>query len=243
MLNFSFFRDFADEFPHIEVVGTDLSPIQPSWVPPNVRFEIDDLTQPWTWKEGSFDFVHMRNLCGSVSDWPVIFREAYRVLSPGSWVESRELEAVLYSDDGTVEPGSALDTWGRLFTEAGKRIGKSFTVLVDDVQQIGIRAAGFVDVHAVDYKVPLGGWPANPKLKEIGQFAQLTAENDMEGGFLIAILTTMSPGHEFVIYADTDLRVLAAPLERRSGLAEGGLPDVSYGYPQGNTRQEHPFLL
>ncbi|KFY49355.1 hypothetical protein V496_10057 [Pseudogymnoascus sp. VKM F-4515 (FW-2607)] len=34
--------DFADEFPSAEVIGTDLSPIQPLFVAPNCRFEIDD---------------------------------------------------------------------------------------------------------------------------------------------------------------------------------------------------------
>ena len=29
--------DFADEFPNIEVVGTDISPIQPGWIPPNLK--------------------------------------------------------------------------------------------------------------------------------------------------------------------------------------------------------------
>lgn len=37
--------DFADEFPDTEVIGTNVSPIQPSWVPPNVKFEIDDCNQ------------------------------------------------------------------------------------------------------------------------------------------------------------------------------------------------------
>ena len=41
--------DFADEFPDTEVTGTDVSPIQPVWLPPNVRFEIDDATEePWS---------------------------------------------------------------------------------------------------------------------------------------------------------------------------------------------------
>lgn len=34
--------DFADEFPNAEVMGTDVFPIQPSWIPPNVKFEIED---------------------------------------------------------------------------------------------------------------------------------------------------------------------------------------------------------
>lgn len=28
--------DMGDEFPAAEVIGVDLSPIQPTWVPPNV---------------------------------------------------------------------------------------------------------------------------------------------------------------------------------------------------------------
>ena len=29
--------DFADEFPEAEVTGTDISPIQPTWIPPNLK--------------------------------------------------------------------------------------------------------------------------------------------------------------------------------------------------------------
>lgn len=29
--------DFASEFPDAKVIGTDLSPIQPTWVPPNLK--------------------------------------------------------------------------------------------------------------------------------------------------------------------------------------------------------------
>ena len=39
--------DFADQFPSAEVVGTDLSPIQPMWVQPNCRFYVDDVESEW----------------------------------------------------------------------------------------------------------------------------------------------------------------------------------------------------
>ena len=29
--------DFADDHPHVEVIGTDISPIQPGWIPPNLK--------------------------------------------------------------------------------------------------------------------------------------------------------------------------------------------------------------
>lgn len=34
--------EMGDEFPESQITGTDLSPIQPSHVPPNVRFFIED---------------------------------------------------------------------------------------------------------------------------------------------------------------------------------------------------------
>ncbi|RDW56650.1 hypothetical protein BP5796_13115 [Coleophoma crateriformis] len=37
--------DFADEHPETEVIGVDLSPIQPNFIPPNLIFEIDDLEE------------------------------------------------------------------------------------------------------------------------------------------------------------------------------------------------------
>ncbi|UQC81420.1 methyltransferase domain-containing protein [Colletotrichum lupini] len=38
--------EMGDFFPNAEVTGIDLSPIQPSWVPPNVKFEVDDVESP-----------------------------------------------------------------------------------------------------------------------------------------------------------------------------------------------------
>lgn len=57
-------RDFGETYPGTEVIGTDLSPIQPKWVPPNVQFQIDDCLQDWTWPADHFDLVHIRMLYG-----------------------------------------------------------------------------------------------------------------------------------------------------------------------------------
>ena len=29
--------DFADDHPNVQVIGTDISPIQPGWIPPNLK--------------------------------------------------------------------------------------------------------------------------------------------------------------------------------------------------------------
>lgn len=34
--------EMGDKYPEAEIIGSDLSPIQPGFVPPNVRFFIED---------------------------------------------------------------------------------------------------------------------------------------------------------------------------------------------------------
>lgn len=72
------YRDFADAFPSAEVIGTDLSDMMPSYVPPNCRFEIDDAELEWTFAPDSFDFIHLRYLMGGIGDWPRLYRQAYQ---------------------------------------------------------------------------------------------------------------------------------------------------------------------
>jgi len=40
--------DMADTYPAALITGIDLSPTQPSWVPSNVRFQVDDYTEKWS---------------------------------------------------------------------------------------------------------------------------------------------------------------------------------------------------
>lgn len=58
--------DMADEYPSAEIMSTDISLIQPTWVPPNCKFGID-LQLAWTYRPESFDFVHIRSLLACVS--------------------------------------------------------------------------------------------------------------------------------------------------------------------------------
>ncbi len=57
--------------------GTDLSPIQPGFAPPNLHFEIDDCCSEWVYPKNHFDYIHIRLMYGSVADWPAFYKEAY----------------------------------------------------------------------------------------------------------------------------------------------------------------------
>ncbi|KAK1712369.1 hypothetical protein BDP67DRAFT_490276 [Colletotrichum lupini] len=90
-------RDFADMYPSTEVIGVDISPIQPDWVPPNCKFQIDDIEQPWTWPMSHFDYVHISHLEGSVAEWPALYAQAFAHIKSGGFVEVKEIDVELCS--------------------------------------------------------------------------------------------------------------------------------------------------
>jgi hypothetical protein len=64
----------GDLYPAANILGVDLSPIQPEWVPPNVKFMVDDLESPWLKPRNYFDYVHARHTVMAVKNWPQLMR-------------------------------------------------------------------------------------------------------------------------------------------------------------------------
>lgn len=69
--------EVGDEYPGAEVIGIDLSPIQPTWVPPNVRFLVDDAEADWMSSPNSLDFIHARHVCMAIKDFPRMVQQAH----------------------------------------------------------------------------------------------------------------------------------------------------------------------
>ncbi|KAK1781459.1 S-adenosyl-L-methionine-dependent methyltransferase [Copromyces sp. CBS 386.78] len=182
--------DFADQFPNCNVIGTDISPIQPSWVPPNVRFDIDDYNKEWTYKPNFFDFVHIRWLATTVKDWPAFYEEAYRCCKPGGYVEHMDTGADILSDDGSLDSKiHALAQWGPMWQAAGKKLGQPCPTgsTIED----GLKEAGFVNIVVKDYKVPVSPWSEDPKMKELGLYLYAALNPDLEGALQFMYGTVM----------------------------------------------------
>jgi hypothetical protein len=67
----------GDELPNAEILGNDLSPIQPVWLPPNVKFEVDDIESPWL-HERPFDYIFCRYMTACILDWPKLVGNMYK---------------------------------------------------------------------------------------------------------------------------------------------------------------------
>lgn len=163
--------EMADTYPAAEVYGTDLSPIQPNYVPPNLIFEIADADEEWTYRQ-SFDLVHTRVMNDtSLKDWPHFYREAFKVLKPGGWVESQEFSYKRYSDDGTLPADSVITKWEDLWTEGINKLGHKGHCDPDLVVQ-QMREAGFINITRLNFKMPIGPWPKDPTLRQAGEFGR-----------------------------------------------------------------------
>lgn len=144
--------DFADSFPSAEVTGTDLSPIQPSWVPPNLRFVVDDAESQWLYNPSRpFDFIHARDLGGAIADWPRLMRQSYEHLRPGGWVELQEFEVMLKSDDDSIRLAPALCEFLDRLTQASEAFHRPMNIAEGHRQRLV--EAGFEDVRDEVYKV------------------------------------------------------------------------------------------
>ncbi|EGU84191.1 hypothetical protein FOXB_05300 [Fusarium oxysporum f. sp. conglutinans Fo5176] len=180
--------DFADQYPGAEIIGTDLSPIQPSWVPPNVQLFV-----PSAFPIAPLTEVHVR-------DWDAFFSEAYRVCKPGAWIESHEASCNVSSDDGTVAPNSAMGHWGEFFKEGGKKIGTSFSVVEDGTQRKAMEKAGFINIQEFDFRNPVGTWPKDPVEKRMGAYSKYGLETDSEGFILFMAHTLGWTREEILVY-------------------------------------------
>ncbi|KAL9603286.1 MAG: hypothetical protein Q9219_001309 [cf. Caloplaca sp. 3 TL-2023] len=173
--------------PH-QVTGIDLSLIQPRWSAPNVKYQVDDLEQPWTFPLSHFDLIHTRIMLGSIRDWPSFFAQSLKHLRPGGYMECHELDVDARTDDGSLAENSAIKQWCRNQEEAMQKAGNMSLRITGEKLRRQLLDAGFVDVEVKEFKIPIGQWAEEKKMKEAGAF-QLVAMLEGIGGLTMALWT------------------------------------------------------
>ncbi|KAI6352179.1 hypothetical protein MCOR25_009512 [Pyricularia grisea] len=170
--------DFADEHPEAHVVGVDLSPIQPHFVPTNCRFIIDDIESEWLFDD-KFDLVFIRNMLGSFESWQNIFERAYGGLESGGYLEVQDCCLPIKCDDGTLPEDAVISHWCQLMLQAAERAGRPIDVtpkLADLMRQVG-----FVDVTVKKRRWPHAPWPRDRQMRLVGWWAREVSISDLDG--------------------------------------------------------------
>lgn len=154
-------RELAQEFPRAEVIGLDVNPPPADEAaearrahdprPPNYRFVAGNVLEGLPFRDGQFDFVHMRLLVSGIphEKWPFVVRELVRVTRPGGWVES--VEAILPVEGGPV--AEQLMEWIRAIS---RRRG----VEIADAARVGelLQASGLAKVQTHLVPIPCGDY-------------------------------------------------------------------------------------
>ncbi|KAK0719649.1 S-adenosyl-L-methionine-dependent methyltransferase [Lasiosphaeris hirsuta] len=171
--------DLGDKFPEAEIIGTDLSPIQPTFVPPNVRFFVEDSGEKWEYLE-DFDYIHTRYTLGCWENMKdQIIQQAFDHLEPGGWLECQEIVMVPFCDDGTMPNDYSWRRWAH-DCMAASSIAKRQLDLGPQLRG-WLHEVGFVDIHEAVVKLPIGNWPKDLRLKHVGMMWQRCLDSGLSG--------------------------------------------------------------
>ncbi|RDL34327.1 uncharacterized protein BP5553_07455 [Venustampulla echinocandica] len=166
--------EYAERNPSAMVIGTDLSAIQPEYVPPNCQFEIDDAEDEWTYNQ-TFDFIHGRMLFSCFQNPAEVFKRAFQATSPGGYFEMQDVLFKISSIDGSGD-GSAVERWNHKICLAAKKIGRDWHCAGNYAQWM--RDAGFEGVVERQLKWPSNTWPKGKKQKLLGMWSMA---NSLDG--------------------------------------------------------------
>ncbi|KAI1363481.1 S-adenosyl-L-methionine-dependent methyltransferase [Xylaria arbuscula] len=180
--------EFATQYPDTEVIGTDLSPIQPHYLPENCRFEIDDAEDEWTFTE---KFSHGRALMSCFDDPARVVQQAYENLEPGGFIEFQDALFPMYWV-GEPRKESALYRWNELLLEGVKNIGRSWSNVANYARYF--KEAGFENIVDRRFYWPTSPWAKGKYFKTVAMYFQEDMISGMEGiSMKVLQATGMSP--------------------------------------------------
>lgn len=134
-----------------------------------------------------FDYIHIRQLAAWIDDWPRMIKQAYRALKPGGYIEIQDLTDFFHCDDGSLPTDSCLNQWIHLADQALRQIDRPWLGVQDLCREL-FRREGFVEITERSVKCPIGTWPRDKVMKEIGLFARQMKYDGVEA-FILSLFT------------------------------------------------------
>lgn len=176
--------EFAQQYPSAHVLGTDLSPIQPLYVPPNCRFEVDDAEDDWLYKQ-KFDYIHGRFMCTCFKDPAGVFKKAFNSLAPGGYFEMFDFTARFGAVDDSLR-GTNLEKFSDRMIEGAGKLGRYLEHAPN--YKAYFEEAGFVDVVEKKFQWPFNTWPKGKYFKSLGMWFN----QDMHEGLSGMVMATFT---------------------------------------------------
>ncbi|KAK6603765.1 methyltransferase domain-containing protein [Botrytis cinerea] len=170
--------EFADEYPNSTVIGTDLSPIQPHYIPTNCSFRIEDAEDPWKFDDLKFDLIHGRALLTCFRSPKTVIASAFQALAPGGYLELRD-PIFPFKYASPPPENCALVKWNNMIVEASTRAGRPWTNGAH--YKKWMEESGFVDIVERREYAPMSPWAKGQRNKVLSVWVQRNILMGLEG--------------------------------------------------------------
>lgn len=101
-------------------------------------------------------------MVAAIRDWPKLVGQAFRNTKPGGWAEFQEYDAHYYSEDGSKGDAPVVTAWEKTWITATENQG--LECLPASKLEGWMQNAGFVNIRAEKFRVPIGPWPKDKHL-------------------------------------------------------------------------------
>ncbi|KAH6657408.1 S-adenosyl-L-methionine-dependent methyltransferase [Truncatella angustata] len=171
--------EFAEKHPGAQVIGTDLSLIQPqNRHLPNVEWIQEDAEDEWAYFPSPFDYIHLRMMVTSFQNPKIVMRRAFNHLQPGGWIEYQDWSADIYCQD-TSTLGTSIHRWISMLKDGAKRLGRDLEV--PSSYKEWLQEVGFVDIKETIIRAPSNPWHEDADLRDVGQWTLANSVQVVEG--------------------------------------------------------------
>lgn len=193
--------DMAHEFPHTEVVGVDLTPVPADLeaIPPNCRFEIDDINLGLNHFKDSFDVVHTRFVGTGLKNFRKTMDDVHQCLKPGGIAIWADADFDMCAEDWHIYQPFALDedednpdqtdrSWSQRISYEMTRIMKARQSDIDGMAKAmdeGLWLDGLMDpetCRTASLYLPVGPWAQGDseiQTQQLGYIGTLMRQNLM----------------------------------------------------------------
>ena len=120
-----------------------------------------------------------------------------RNLEPGGWCEFQDFDLQYYSEDGSLKPEDPLLFWISTLLDAAQQLGRDCNP--GSKLEGWVKNAGFENIVHKRHKIPIGTWPKDPLLKEIGLYNYMQVNQGLEGLSLRLFTTVLKWKREEIL--------------------------------------------
>ena len=162
---------FAEKYSTAEeVIGVDLSAVPEQADLSRATFlqgDFHTLAGNSPLHPDSFDYIFSRMLVFGMTDWPGYLAQARDLLKTGGWLELQEMDFYFFGGDQQL----ICEEWKWLHDQTAAWTNRGLDIRIGPKLEDYLHQAGFVDVHAKEYRWVWGRWRGHPETDMIGDYS------------------------------------------------------------------------